>query len=400
MINHYKKPLILHLGCLILFSCTKETVVAPAIPSAISELRAWTQKTDPLKLASSIAWEAAIPIKLSDSVSAYAAPVRNTYPAAISPDFMEFITFELAGKRYGLYKSYRRLNETDMEIIIQSIEGETLKAGFLRKKKALSPKGKSVSMREMNLDMEIAFIYEYIMGILLNNVNVYGTGGGGGYIWGYSRPNSMNYYGNYEGGESVNENGSGGDHTNYIDYNYSEMQLKLTNPCFKEVLADLQKNNAYSKISAIIQKFDYSKRGLKYSVIINENTASLDTNLKGRNAYVDGKVITLNSNDLKTASKEYIARVIIHEYLHIYIGGKVANDDHQVILHQYVNEIASFLHSLYDTNEQDAKILALLGLQKEKECYEFILDSLGSDKWEVYNIDQKYKNQNYGKHCN
>ncbi len=400
MINHYKKPLILHLGCLILFSCTKETVVAPAIPSAISELRAWTQKTDPLKLASSIAWEAAIPIKLSDSVSAYAAPVRNTYPAAISPDFMEFITFELAGKRYGLYKSYRRLNETDMEIIIQSIEGETLKAGFLRKKKALSPKGKSVSLREMNLDMEVAFIYEYIMGILLNNVNVYGTGGGGGYIWGYSRPNSMNYYGNYEGGESVNENGSGGDHTNYIDYNYSEMQLKLTNPCFKEVLADLQKNNAYSKISAIIQKFDYSKRGLKYSVIINENTASLDTNLKGRNAYVDGKVITLNSNDLKTASKEYIARVIIHEYLHIYIGGKVANDDHQVILHQYVNEIASFLNSLYDTNEHDAKILALLGLQKEKECYEFILDSLGSDKWEVYNIDQKYKNQNYGKHCN
>jgi hypothetical protein len=287
-----------------------------------------------------------------------------------------------------------------MEIIIQSIEGETLKAGFISKKKALIPKGKSFSMREMNLDMEVAFIYEYIMGILLNNVNVYGTGGGGGYIWGYSRPNSMNYYGNYEGGESVNENGSGGDHTNYIDYNYSEMQLKLTNPCFKEVLADLQKNNAYSKISAIIQKFDYSKRGLKYSVIINENTASLDTNLKGRNAYVDGKVITLNSNDLKTASKEYIARVIIHEYLHIYIGGKVANDDHQVILHQYVNEIASFLHSLYDTNEQDAKILALLGLQKEKECYEFILDSLGSDKWEVYNIDQKYKNQNYGKHCN
>ncbi|MFM1934508.1 MAG: hypothetical protein RL360_1389 [Bacteroidota bacterium] len=137
MINHYKKTLILLLGCLSLFSCTKETVIAPATPSAISELRAWTQKTDPLKLASSIAWEAAIPIKLSDSVSAYAAPVRNTYPAAISPDFMEFITFELAGKRYGLYKSYRRLNETDMEIIIQSIEGETLKAGFISKK---SPK--------------------------------------------------------------------------------------------------------------------------------------------------------------------------------------------------------------------------------------------------------------------
>jgi hypothetical protein len=78
MINHYKKTLILLLGCLSLFSCTKETVIAPATPSAISEFRAYTQKTDPLKLASSIAWESAIPIKLSDSVSAFAAPVRKT----------------------------------------------------------------------------------------------------------------------------------------------------------------------------------------------------------------------------------------------------------------------------------------------------------------------------------
>jgi hypothetical protein len=374
--------------------------MAPANLSAISELRAWTQKTDPLKLASSIAWEAAIPIKLSDSVSAYAAPVRNTYPAAISPDFMEFITFELAGKRYGLYKSYRRLNETDMEIIIQSIEGETLKAGFLRKKKALSPKGKSVSLREMNLDMEVAFIYEYIMGILLNNVNVYGTGGGGGYIWGYTRPNSMNYYGNYEGGESTNENGSGGDHTNYIDYNYSEMQLKLTNPCFKEVLADLQKNNAYSKISAIIQKFDYTKRGLKYSVIINENTVDGDSRLKGLNAHTIGNVITLNISALNSASKEYIARVIIHEVLHVYINNKFSSTDHQEMLNDYVNEIAIFLNTVYGTDEKDAKVLSLLGLQNEKGCYDNLLKDLGVKEWDVYTIDQKYKNQNYGKHCN
>lgn len=184
MINHYKNTAIALLGFLCLLSCSKETLVAPATSSAISELKEWTHQVDPLGRASSIVWEVAIPINLSDSVTAYAAPVRNTYPAAISPDFMEFITFELGGKRHGWYKSYKRLNETDMEIIIQSIEGKTLKSGFLRKSKNHVPKEKAISRREMNLDMEIAFIYEYIMGILLNNVNVYGIGGGGGgYIW-------------------------------------------------------------------------------------------------------------------------------------------------------------------------------------------------------------------------
>lgn len=134
MINHYKNTAIALLGFLCLLSCSKETIVAPATSSAISELKEWTHQVDPLGRASSIVWEVAIPIKLSDSVTAYSAPVKNTSGES-GPDFMEFITFELGGKRQGWYKSYRRLNETDMEIIIQSIEGKTLKAGFLRKKK-------------------------------------------------------------------------------------------------------------------------------------------------------------------------------------------------------------------------------------------------------------------------
>ena len=70
------------------------------------------------------------------------------------------------------------------------------------------------------------------------------------------------------------------------------------------------------------------------------------------------------------------------------------------ILNDYVNEIATFLNKLYQTDEKDAKILSLLGLQNEKGCYDYLLKDLGIRDWEVYNIDQKYKNQNYGKHCN
>jgi hypothetical protein len=359
----------------------KETVIAPAIPSAISELRAWTQKTDPLKLASSIAWEAAIPIKLSDSVSAYAAPVRNTYPAAISPDFMEFITFELAGKRYGLYKSYRRLNETDMEIIIQSIEGETLKAGFISKKKALIPKGKSVSMREMNLDMEIAFIYEYIMGILLNNVNVYGTGGGGGYIWGYSRPNSMNYYGNYEGGGSVENRGEGS--YNFSNYAYPEITNTLKSECFNQVLSDLISHNLKGKMAHIIELFDNSKAGGKFDFTIVD---SYNEPFKGfgdifKSAKTDGKTINLNTATLSNSSKEYIAKTIMHEILHIYIGNIRALEDHTKMATEFITPMAELLSEIYPINLREAKIICTIGLDSiDKDLFEKVLAKIDTEK--------------------
>jgi hypothetical protein len=359
----------------------KETVIAPAIPSAISELRAWTQKTDPLKLASSIAWEAAIPIKLSDSVSAYAAPVRNTYPAAISPDFMEFITFELAGKRYGLYKSYRRLNETTMEIIIQSIEGETLKAGFISKKKALIPKGKSVSMREMNLDMEIAFIYEYIMGILLNNVNVYGTGGGGGYIWGYSRPNSMNYYGNYEGGGSVENRGEGS--YNFSNYAYPEITNTLKSECFNQVLSDLISHNLKGKMAHIIELFDNSKAGGKFDFTIVD---SYNEPFKGfgdifKSAKTDGKTINLNTATLSNSSKEYIAKTIMHEILHIYIGNIRALEDHTKMATEFITPMAELLSEIYPINLREAKIICTIGLDSiDKDLFEKVLAKIDTEK--------------------
>lgn len=70
------------------------------------------------------------------------------------------------------------------------------------------------------------------------------------------------------------------------------------------------------------------------------------------------------------------------------------------MLNDYVNEIAIFLNTVYGTDEKDAKVLSLLGLQNEKGCYDNLLIDLGVNELKVYTIDQKYKNQNYGKHCN
>lgn len=219
--------------------------------------------------------------------------------------------------------------------------------------------------------------------------------------WLYLFATMFDYYGNTEdGGYSFGGGGGNQASSDFNDYNYSEIESKLKTPCFNEVLTELKNNNVYGKISEIIQIIDSEKRGLKYSVIINENTEETDRKLNGLNAYVIGNVITLNASGLKNASKEYIARVIIHEILHVYINNKFQSTDHQEMLNEYVGEIATFLQTLYKTDEREAKILALLGLQNEKDCYNFILNSLGSNEEEVFNIDQKYKKQNHGKHCN
>lgn len=309
----------------------------------------------------------------------------------------EFITFELEGKRHGWYKSYKRLNETDMEIIILSIEGETLRSGFLRKIKTSIPKGKAVTMREMNLSQS-----EDLVGTMLGEVTVTAPRlpQGGGYVWGYSWGSGSNNQDYYNTNKGDGSGGGGESNTNFYDSNYTQIEDKLKNPCFKNVLDELKNYNVYGKICDIIQKFNSTTQGNKYSAIINENTEVADPRLKGRNAFVIGNVITLNSSTLRNASKEYIARVVIHEILHVHINSRFSRTDHQIMLNDYVNEIATFLNNLYNTDVKDAKVLSLLGLQNEHGCYGAILKDLGIKEMDVYDTDQKYKYQNYVKRCN
>jgi hypothetical protein len=117
-----------------LFSCNKNaslSELSPAKVEATSVLQEWANKNDKLNQANLIDWTYATPITLADSIKGYSVPLKSS-----SGNFTEFITFELGGKRHGWYKSYKRLNETDMEIIIRSIEGKTLRSGFLHKNKS------------------------------------------------------------------------------------------------------------------------------------------------------------------------------------------------------------------------------------------------------------------------
>ncbi len=376
---------------LVLNSCSKEATldeVHPASVETTSVLKEWATKNDKLNQANLIEWDNSIPILLSDSIKGYYAPVKT------ASGFKEFIIFELGGKKHGWFKTYKRLNETDMEIVIQSIEGKTLKSGVLHKSKNVLPKGKTTTMREMNFE-EGPIIYNTLYDDFIFSAPRWYPPTSN-YVYGSTYQFEFKAY--YDSDSNLGGSGGAGS-LNFDDYNNTELESKLINPCFKAVLAELKQNNVYGKISEIIQKIDFNKQGLKYSVTINENTEVVDRKLVGLNAYTVGNVITLNSSALNNASKEYIARVIIHEVLHVYINNKFGSTDHQEMLNEYVDKIATFLNKLYQTDEKDAKILSLLGLQNEEGCYPFLLKDLGISAWDVYNTDQKYKNQNYGKHC-
>jgi hypothetical protein len=108
--------------------------------------------------------------------------------------------------------------------------------------------------------------------------------------------------------------------------------------------------------------------------------------------------ICLNTTRLKNSSKEYIARVIMHEFLHLYLNKN--NDlDHIDIATKYVKPMANFLIKLYNINCQDARALSLLGLQKIPN-YSSLIALYKHNTTSIYEVKLKYTINGYGKYCN
>lgn len=227
-------------------------------------------------------------------------------------------------------------------------------------------------MREMNLSqLEIDLIYGYLMGVLLNNVNVYGTSqyGGGGYVdYGYSRPSSMDYYGNYEGGGSGGRYGGSGSESdqtnvNFNDFNYTEIEDKLTNPCFSKVLADLRAKNVYGIVGDIVKKFTNNPKSKIYftqaAVIKKTNGDILYSGY-----YPSSGEIRLSVTALENASQEFIAATIIHELFHAYINASNEQIDHTKMFNDYVVPAGKYLNEKYNIDTLTAQNLFLAGLKK------------------------------------
>lgn len=384
---------------LLLNSCSKEATLDEVRPSSvetISELKTWATKNDKLNQANLIEWDNSTPIMLTDSIKGYSAPVKT------ASGLKEFITFELGGKRYGWYKSYRLLNNTDMEIVIQSVEGKTLRSGFVRKKSVSSPKGKATPMREMNFDTPIDWmLIEEILGILLENVTISAprlNQGGGGFYFGNTRfdMNTFNYY--FEAGFfNAGNYGGGNSQYGFVDYNYTQFEDNFTNPCFSKVLTTLKTHNFHGAISDIINNFVNSPTfNIKFT---NEQILWDDTKTQKLDGgyYESINTIKLSESSLSQASQEYIATVIIHEILHAKIG-KTERIDHTTILRDYIKPASEFLHSMFNNiSVEQAQNLFLRGVRNNADGYSKVVSIQKS--FEISRDDELWKFY-FGHSCN
>ncbi len=340
----------------ILNSCSKDAtidVVNPASVEVSSTLKEWATKNDKLSQANLIEWNNSTQITLSDSIKGYSAPVKT------GSGFKEFITFELDGKRHGWYKSYKLLSDTKMEIIIKSIEGQTLQAGILHKMKIGPPKGKSISMKEMNLTNSF---WSYLLGTLLVDVTVTAPR--------LYLPDDYIYQGTYlfefkafYDSEAFlsGSGGTGAPNVYFEDYNTSQIDNQLTDPCFIAILNDLRANKINNKVGDIVSKFVTNP-----SSKITFNQEFEVTKKDGTQLYSsfnpNTNEITLSESRLKNASIEFIAITIIHELFHAKIGS-TEQIDHTRILNEYVVPMGVYMYELYGMNSKTAENLLIAGLR-------------------------------------
>mgnify|MGYP006924837401 FL=1 len=396
------KLLLSFIFLLVLNSCSKEATFDEVSPSSIettSVLKEWATKNDKLKQANLIEWDYSAPITLSDSIKGYSAPVKT------ESGYKEFITFELGGKRHGWYKSYQHLNSTDMQIVIQTAEGKTLRSGFIRKKSASAPKGKSTSIREMNLEEEEEIVYDTWLDWVTITAPRLNTGGGGGFYFGNTRfdMSIFNYY--VQAGLYNSGNGGGGSTSHdtklsFMDYNYSKITNNLNDPCLNQVFSDLLNRNVYGEINEIISKFNSSVGGSGFSFKIQEMSIMEESIYPTYFGAFDKGTIKINRSLLKNSSKEGIAKTMVHEILHAYIKKDLLIvNDHEVMIKDYVFPIAEFLVNMYNIPLEDGLLLSLSGLQ-ETTSYVQILSKMKITNNDVSIIRKLYtENLNYGKRC-
>jgi hypothetical protein len=372
---------------LVLNSCSKEATLEEVMPSSVEAtlvLKEWATKNDKLNQANLIEWDNSIPIMLPDSIKGYSAPVKT------ESGFKEFITFELGGKRHGWFKTYNRLNETDMEIVIQSIEGKTLKSGVLHKSKNVFPKGKTSGMREMNFE-EGPITFDAIFdNFIFSAPRSYPPGD---YV--YVGTYQFEFKAFYDSDSYIGGSGGAGS-LNFNDYNYSQIEDKLTDPCFKAILNDLKAKKINTLVGDMVRKFvkdPNSKITFKQKFEVTKNGVQL-------NASFDPNTneITLSESKLKNASVEFIAITIIHELFHAKIGN-TEQFDHTKMLNDYVIPAGAYIKELYNLDSTTAENLFSAGLR-------------GATGYTIFNFtNQRYIQiaedmQNYyftkksGNHCN
>lgn len=333
MKNLFKTSSLILSLTLFLYSCNKESIIEPL--NTKERLQAWYEINTHPEMRESVIWENWKAHPLPDSSIAFEIPVST------KSGLKELFIFQTNGKQDAIYKEFN-VTPAGLEIKISSLSGRVVKNGIIAKIKGRSMKGKNIPMREMNDEaaplVERGDLAEYIcVGVRLrpSDWGFLGFGGWGDYTSVvFTVMDSMNFSG---GG------GSSGEPTdvNFKDYNYSEISSELTNECLIAVLNDMQSKNIYGEVAGILSLFKETKILPIFNFRIKEMTFKEKFEEDTKDYYGQQKngIIALNTHLLENASKEFIAKVIMHEMLHKFIleDPVIKEYDHTVMLDKFVN---------------------------------------------------------------
>ena len=383
---------LLILACLIfLISCTKETIIEPD-----NVISTWYELHKNPNTLETVQWDKMTTLQLSDSSIAYSVPAKD------SVNFKELVFFKEVGKQEAVYKVYSPL-KNGLELKVYSLSGILLKNGIINRR---SSKKYSSSFREMRKDIEIGTLLDEV---IVTAPKLSGSdwsawtgvhyGGGGDYSQGY-----LPYFGSGGGG------GGNSSPMNFSDYNYSKITNNLTNPCFIEVLQELQAGNAYGRVGEILRKFGLENSGLNFTINEKEIPISYSkTKVNGLEYDIVNRIfgntvdntISLNPVTLNQASKEFIAATILHEMLHVYINIDGLTEHNQII-ENYTNGISEMLISIYHMSPVEAKNISYSGLRSTGFYTKNILSNSilhNSINLSISNYANYLNNMNHGTYC-
>ena len=247
---------------LILYSCSKDPELDPI--NANESLREWYQNNSNAPIQENIIWTKGKLITLKDCSTVTA------FPAITKVGIKELIIFEHNGKRKAVFKQYTFRGD-NQEMRGFSINGELLKVLIARREnKIIPPKSKLPIKRFLNSELPVEDPnYIWDQGMAFSFYFIYYGGGSTYYV---SNSGQGSSYFNTIYNDYLKEGGSGNFNSYYANnnYNFSQIDDKLTNPCFISVLNELRNNNIYGIISDIIETIDESKIGQKYKFSIRE----------------------------------------------------------------------------------------------------------------------------------
>jgi hypothetical protein len=398
MKNLSKVPYLVLSVTLFFYACSRENNLEPV--STKESLKTWYLDRVDHKPEESIIWENWKLHPLADSSIAYEIPISTMN------GLKELFIFQKNGKQDAFYKEFN-VTPAGLEIKISSLSGRILKIGVIAKKHIHSKKRVGASMREMNEEtaplVERGYLSEFIfVGVRLSPTDWGNLGSVVRYNTNvvFTFMDSMNFaYGG--GGGSSGELGE----INFKDYNYSEISSELTNECLIAVLNEMQSKNIYGEIAGILSLFKETKVIPIFNFRIKEMTFKEQFEGDTKDYYGQQKngVISLNTRLLANASKEFIAKVIMHEMLHKFIleDPVIKEYDHTVMLDKFVKPMSFFINQLYGLAERDAFLISLAGLSLSPHYKNIIKNDSSLSESIIRQAEYNYTTQKkYGTHCN